>query len=265
MRDNALQRHDSSARAGSVVSRYDGQRLSACASRPVRCAVRACRGRYLQQLPSSLAASARHRKDILARCRGRLQQLPRMYTGRTSRPRRRTRSSCAVVPSRHNQRCAKPHAVRIPWRTRDAACALGAPGALHALAEHRRCMRSRRTRLGAACARGAPHALAAHPGRRCMRSRHPGRCMRSRRTRGAACARCIRTVRLLPHGAVAIVRTAASARCYHNRRGTLRTCAGDNGGSFPSCASTARCGRRAAPPVGRPHAIDPAGVDWRQI
>ena len=69
--------------------------------------------------------------------------------------------------------------------------------------------------------------------------------------------RCIRTVRLLPHGAVAIVRTAASARCYHNRRGTLRTCAGDNGGSFPWCASTARCGRRAAPPVGRPHAIDP--------
>ena len=190
------------------------------------CGACACRGRYLQQLPSSLAASARHRKDILVRCRGRLQQLPRMYTGRTSRPRRRTRSSCAVVPSRHNQRCAKPHAVRIPWRTRGAACALGAPGALHALAG--RCMRSRR--MGAACARG---------------------------TRGAACARFIRTVRLLPHGAVAIVRTAASARCYHNRRGTLRTCAGDNGGSFPSCASTARCGRRAAPPVGRPHAIDP--------
>ena len=150
-------------------------------------------------------------------------------------------------------------------RSLGAACARGAwalhalaaPEALHALAEHRRCMRSRRTRLGAACARGAPHALAAHPGRRCMRSRHPGRCMRSRRTRGAACARCIRTVRLLPHGAVAIVRTAASARCYHNRRGTLRTCAGDNGGSFPSCASTARCGRRAAPLVGRPHAIDP--------
>ena len=117
-----------------------------------------------------------------------------------------------------------------------------------------RCMRSGRTR-GAACARWALHALAAHG--RCMRSRHPGRCMRSRRTRGAACARFIRTVRLLPHGAVAIVRTAASARCYHNRRGTLRTCAGDNGGSFPSCASTARCGRRAAPPVGRPHAIDP--------
>ena len=88
------------------------------------CGACACRGRYLQQLPSSLAASARHRKDILARCRGRLQQLPRMYTGRTSRPRRRTRSSCAVVPSRHNQRCAKPHAVRIPWRTRGAACAL---------------------------------------------------------------------------------------------------------------------------------------------
>jgi hypothetical protein len=157
-------------------------------------------------------------------------------------------------------------------RTRGAACARWA---LHALAAHgrcmrsrhpgrcmrlrrtRRCMRSRRTRLGAACARGAPHALAAHPAGRCMRSRHPGRCMRSRRTRGAACARFIRTVRLLPHGAVAIVRTAASARCYHNRRGTLRTCAGDNGGSFPSCASTARCGRRAAPPVGRPHAIDP--------
>ena len=233
------------------------------------CGACACRGRYLQQLPSS---SARHRKDILARCRGRLQQLPRMYTGRTSRPRRRTRSSCAVVPSRHNQRCAKPHAVRIPWRTRDAACALGAPRALHALAG--RCMRSRcmgaacaRGTRSPACARGAPalHALAAHPAGRCMRSRHPGRCMRSRRTRGAACARFIRTVRLLPHGAVAIVRTAASARCYHNRRGTLRTCAGDNGGSFPSCASTARCGRRAAPPVGRPHAIDPAGVDWRQI
>ena len=212
------------------------------------CGACACRGRYLQQLPSSLAASARHRKDILVRCRGRLQQLPRMYTGRTSRPRRRTRSSCAVVPSRHNQRCAKPHAVRIPWRTRGAACALGAPGALHALAgrcmrsrrmgaacargtrgaacacgapgaacargapgwalhalaapealhalaEHRRCMRSRRTRLGAACARGAPHALAAHPGRRCMRSRHPGRCMRS----------------LYPHGA------AATARCGCDR------------------------------------------------
>ena len=176
------------------------------------CGACACRGRYLQQLPSSLAASARHRKDILARCRGRLQQLPRMYTGRTSRPRRRTRSSCAVVPSRHNQRCAKPHAVRIPWRTRGAACALGAPGALHSRRMGAACARGTR---GAACACGAP---------------------------GAACARFIRTVRLLPHGAVAIVRTAASARCYHNRRGTLRTCAGDNGGSFPSCASTARCG-----------------------
>ena len=199
------------------------------------CGACACRGRYLQQLPSSLAASARHRKDVLARCRGRLQQLPRMYTGRTSRPRRRTRSSCAVVPSRHNQRCAKPHAVRIPWRTRDAACALGARRALHALAG--RCMRSRR--MGAACARGTRGAACA-----CGAP-------------GAACAGFIRTVRLLPHGAVAIVRTAASARCYRNRRGTLRTCAGDNGGSFPSCASTARRGRRAAPPVGRPHAIDP--------
>ena len=169
------------------------------------CGACACRGRYLQQLPSSLAASARHRKDILVRCRGHLQQLPRMYTGRTSRPRRRTRSSCAVVPSRHNQRCAKPHAVRFPWRTPGGACAH--PG---------RCMRS----LGAACARSAwalhalaapgalhalaahpaLHALAAHPAGRCMRSRHPGRCMRSRRTRGAACARFIRTVRLLPHG-----------------------------------------------------------------
>ena len=153
------------------------------------CGACACRGRYLQQLPSSLAASARHRKDILARCRGRLQQLPRMYTGRTSRPRRRTRSSCAVVPSRHNQRCAKPHAVRIPWRTRDAACALGAPRALHALAG--RCMRSRRT----ACARGAPgalHALAV----------------------SARCG-CYRTVRLRscalrhPHGAT----TIAVGRC----------------------------------------------------
>ena len=176
------------------------------------CGACACRGRYLQQLPSSLAASARHRKDILVRCRGRLQQLPRMYTGRTSRPRRRTRSSCAVVPSRHNQRCAKPHAVRIPWRTRDAACALGARRALHALAG--RCMRSRcmgaacarGTRgaacacgaPGAACARGAPgwalHALAA-PGALHALAAHPGRCMRS----------------LYPHGA------AATARCGCDR------------------------------------------------
>ena len=176
------------------------------------CGACACRGRYLQQLPSSLAASARHRKDILARCRGRLQQLPRMYTGRTSRPRRRTRSSCAVVPSRHNQRCAKPHAVRFPWRTRGAACALGAPGALHALAG--RCMRSRRMGAacargtrgaacacgapGAACARGAPgwalHALAA-PGALHALAAHPGRCMRS----------------LYPHGA------AATARCGCDR------------------------------------------------
>ena len=176
------------------------------------CGACACRGRYLQQLPSSLAASARHRKDILARCRGRLQQLPRMYTGRTSRPRRRTRSSCAVVPSRHNQRCAKPHAVRIPWRTRGAACALGAPGTLHALAG--RCMRSwrmgaacaRGTRgaacacgaPGTACARGAPgwalHALAA-PGVLHALAAHPGRCMRS----------------LYPHGA------AATARCGCDR------------------------------------------------
>ena len=190
------------------------------------CGACACRGRYLQQLPSS---SARHRKDILARCRGRLQQLSRMNTGRTSRPRRRTRSSCAVVPSRHNQRCAKPHAVRIPWRTRGlhalwahpgrcmrslgAACARGAwalhalaaPGALHALAAHPalhalaahpagRCMRSRRT----ACARGAPgwalHALAA-PGALHALAAHPGRCMRS----------------LYPHGA------AATARCGCDR------------------------------------------------
>ena len=176
------------------------------------CGACACRGRYLQQLPSSLAASARHRKDILARCRGRVQKLPRMYTGRTSRPRRRTRSSCAVVPSRHNQRCAKPHAVRIPWRTRGAACALGAPGALHALAG--RCMRSRRMGAacargtrgaacacgapGAACARGAPgwalHALAA-PGALHALAAHPGRCMRS----------------LYPHGA------AATARCGCDR------------------------------------------------
>ena len=149
------------------------------------CGACACRGRYLQQLPSSLAASARHRKDILVRCRGRLQQLPRMYTGRTSRPRRRTRSSCAVVPSRHNQRCAKPHAVRIPWRTRDAACALGARRALHALAG--RCMRSRR--MGAACARG---------------------------TRGAACAR---------GAPGALHALALSARCGCYRTVRLRSCA----------------------------------------
>ena len=149
------------------------------------CGACACRGRYLQQLPSSLAASARHRKDILARCRGRVQKLPRMYTGRTSRPRRRTRSSCAVVPSRHNQRCAKPHAVRIPWRTRGAACALGAPGALHALAG--RCMRSRR--MGAACARG---------------------------TRGAACAR---------GAPGALHALALSARCGCYRTVRLRSCA----------------------------------------
>ena len=111
------------------------------------CGACACRGRYLQQLPSSLAASARHRKDILVRCRGRLQQLPRMYTGRTSRPRRRTRSSCAVVPSRHNQRCAKPHAVRFPWRTRGAACAH--PGRCMRAALH---ARTRGVRAPGACA-----------------------------------------------------------------------------------------------------------------
>ena len=193
------------------------------------CGACACRGRYLQQLPSSLAASARHRKDILARCRGRVQKLPRMYTGRTSRPRRRTRSSCAVVPSRHNQRCAKPHAVRIPWRTRDAACALGAPRALHALAG--RCMRSRcmgaacaRGTRSPACARGAPalHALAAHPAGRCMRSRRtacargaPGWALHALAAPGALHAlaahpgRCMRS--LYPHGA------AATARCGCDR------------------------------------------------
>lgn len=133
------------------------------------CGACACRGRYLQQLPSSLAASARHRKDILARCRGRLQQLPRMYTGRTSRPRRRTRSSCAVVPSRHNQRCAKPHAVRIPWRTRGAACALGAPGALHALALSARCGCYRTVRLRS-CALRHPHGATTIAVGRCERA-----------------------------------------------------------------------------------------------
>lgn len=69
LRGNALQRHDSSARAASVASRYDGHPLSVWASRPVRCAVCACRGRYLQQFPSSLAASARRPKDSLEQCR----------------------------------------------------------------------------------------------------------------------------------------------------------------------------------------------------
>ena len=126
------------------------------------CGACACRGRYLQQLPSS---SARHRKDILARCRGRLQQLSRMYTGRTSRPRRRTRSSCAVVPSRHNQRCAKPHAVRFPWRTRGAACAH--PGRCMRAALH---ARTRDVRAPRACA---------HPGHARIRGmRAPGACAR---------------------------------------------------------------------------------------
>ena len=208
------------------------------------CGACACRGRYLQQLPSSLAASARHRKDILARCRGRLQQLPRMYTGRTSRPRRRTRSSCAVVPSRHNQRCAKPHAVRIPWRTRGAACALGAPGALHALAG--RCMRSRR--MGAACARG---------------------------TRGAACAR---------GAPGALHALAVSARCGCYRTVRLRSCAlrHPHGATTIAVGRCERAleimvGRfhRALQPRGVDDAPPrrsadrmlsiPAGVDWRQI
>ena len=208
------------------------------------CGACACRGRYLQQLPSSLAASARHRKDILARCRGRLQQLSRMNTGRTSRPGRRTRSSCAVVPSRHNQRCAKPHAVRFPWRTRGAACALGAPGALHALAG--RCMRSRR--MGAACARG---------------------------TRGAACARgapgalhalalsarcgCYRTVRLRscalrhPHGAT----TIAVGRCER----ALEIMVGRFHRALQPRGVDDAPPRRSAD---RTLSI-PAGVDWRQI
>ena len=174
------------------------------------CGACACRGRYLQQLPSSLAASARHRKDILARCRGRLQQLPRMYTGRTSRPRRRTRSSCAVVPSRHNQHCAKPHAVRIPWRTRGAACAH--PGrcmraALHARTRgvrapgacaHPGHARIRGMRAPGACARrwhaacGMRAALScAHPGHaRGAACAHPGRCMRA--------GRCMRIRTVLP-------------------------------------------------------------------
>ena len=208
------------------------------------CGACACRGRYLQQLPSSLAASARHRKDILVRCRGRLQQLPRMYTGRTSRPRRRTRSSCAVVPSRHNQRCAKPHAVRIPWRTRGAACALGAPGALHALAG--RCMRSRR--MGAACARG---------------------------TRGAACAR---------GAPGALHALALSARCGCYRTVRLRSCAlrHPHGATTIAVGRCERAleimvGRfhRALQPRGVDDAPPrrsadrmlsiPAGVDWRQI
>ena len=47
LRGNTLQRHDSSARARSVASRYAGQRLSACAGHMC-----ACRGQYLQQLPT---------------------------------------------------------------------------------------------------------------------------------------------------------------------------------------------------------------------
>ena len=254
------------------------------------CGACACRGRYLQQLPSSLAASARHRKDILVRCRGRLQQLPRMYTGRTSRPRRRTRSSCAVVPSRHNQRCAKPHAVRIPWRTRGAACALGAPGALHALAG--RCMRSRR--MGAACARGTRGAACAcgAPGAACARGA-PGWAlhalaahrMRSRRTRvGAACARGTRGAACARGAPGALHALALSARCGCYRTVRLRSCALRH----PHGATTiavGRCERALEIMVGRfhralqPRGVDdapprrsadrtlsiPADVDWRQI
>ena len=169
------------------------------------CGACACRGRYLQQLPSSLAASARHRKDILARCRGRLQQLSRMYTGRTSRPRRRTRSSCAVVPSRHNQRCAKPHAVRFPWRTRGAACAH--PGRCMRAALH---ARTRGVRAPGACAHpghargaGMRHAACArrcHARTRGMRValRAPGACARCMRAPGACARRCMRIRTVLP-------------------------------------------------------------------
>ena len=186
------------------------------------CGACACRGRYLQQLPSS---SARHRKDILARCRGRLQQLSRMNTGRTSRPGRRTRSSCAVVPSRHNQRCAKPHAVRFPWRTRGAACAH--PGRCMRAALH---ARTRGVRAPGACAHpghargaGMRHAACArrcHARTRGMRAalRAPGACARCMRAPGACARRCMRAPGALhargalhahPHGAT----TIAVGRC----------------------------------------------------
>jgi len=67
---------------------------------------------------SSMAESARHRKDCLARCRRSLQQQPRMCTGRM-------RSSCAVVPSRRN------HCDAARSRTRSGSHSTS--GALHAL------------------------------------------------------------------------------------------------------------------------------------
>jgi hypothetical protein len=223
------------------------------------CGACACRGRYLQQLPSS---SARHRKDILARCRGRLQQLSRMNTGRTSRPGRRTRSSCAVVPSRHNQRCAKPHAVRFPWRTRGAACAH--PGrcmraALHARTRDVRApgacahpghARIRGMRAPGACARrwhaacGMRAALScAHPGRARTRGmRAPGACAHPghARTRGmrAALACGMRHAR----GAVMRAPGACAWRCAHpgHARGA---CAHPVHARGAACAHPGRCMR----------------------
>ena len=241
------------------------------------CGACACRGRYLQQLPSSLAASARHRKDILARCRGRLQQLPRMYTGRTSRPRRRTRSSCAVVPSRHNQRCAKPHAVRFPWRTPGGACAH--PGrcmraALHARTRgvrapgacaHPGHARIRGMRAALACglrhARGAgiraPRACArrcAHPGHARGACAHPGHARAACAHPGRGARRCMRAPGALhargalhahPHSAT----TIAVGRCEHALKIMV--------GRFHRALQPR--GVDDAPPraVGRPHAIDP--------
>ena len=209
------------------------------------CGACACRGRYLQQLPSS---SARHRKDILARCRGRLQQLSRMNTGRTSRPGRRTRSSCAVVPSRHNQRCAKPHAVRFPWRTRGAACAH--PGRCMRAALH---ARTRGVRAPGACA---------HPGHERIRG------MRAALACGMRHAR----------GAVMRAPVACARRCAHpgHARGAC---------AHPTTIAVGRCERALEIMVGRfhralqPRGVDdapprrsadrmlsiPAGVDWRQI
>ena len=178
------------------------------------CGACACRGRYLQQLPSS---SARHRKDILARCRGRLQQLSRMNTGRTSRPGRRTRSSCAVVPSRHNQRCAKPHAVRFPWRTRGAACAH--PGRCMRAALH---ARTRGVRAPGACA---------HPGHARIRGmRAPGAC--ARRWHAACDMRAALSCAHPGHarGACAHPVHARGAACAHPGRGA-------------ACAHPGRCMR----------------------
>jgi len=177
-------------------------------------------------------------------------------------------------PMAHPGRCMRSGC------TQGAACARWA---LHALAVHGRCMRSRHPKpcmrsrsTGAACARGAPgwalHALAAHR-------------MRSRRTRvGAACARGTRGAACARGAPGALHALAVSARCGCYRTVRLRSCALRH----PHGATTiavGRCERALEIMVGRfhralqPRGVDdapprrsadrtlsiPADVDWRQI